>query len=65
MQKKYIRCSVNLFDMKNKFKSEKLYRHITTPAYYRLYLPNLLSNIEKIIYLDGDTLTFDDLKKNV
>jgi lipopolysaccharide biosynthesis glycosyltransferase len=65
LEKKYIRCSVNLFDMKNfLFQKAILSRHIrTSAAYYRLYLPNLLSNIDKIIYLDGDIITFDDLKK--
>ena len=64
-EKKYIRCSVNLFDMKNfLFQKAILSRHIIiSAAYYRLYLPNLLSNIDKIIYLDGDIITFDDLKK--
>ena len=36
---------------------------MTIVAYYRLSLSDLLPNIDKIIYLDGDTLTFDNLKK--
>ena len=44
------------------FQKAILSRHIIiSAAYYRLYLPNLLSNIDKIIYLDGDIITFDDL----
>ena len=47
-----------------KFKNAKLSHHIKTiAAYYRLILPELLPNINKIIYLDGDTLTLDDLKE--
>ena len=36
---------------------------MTTVAYYRLCLSDLFPNIDKMIYLDGDTLTFDNLKK--
>ena len=52
-------------DMENSmFQNAPLSRHITTiAAYFRLYLPNLLPNVDKIIYLDGDTITFDDLKE--
>lgn len=65
-EEKYQRkCSINLFNMTNfKFQNARLSGHIqTNAAYYRLVLPNLLPNIDKIIYLDGDTLTFDDLKE--
>ncbi len=48
------------------FKNASLSRNIITLAsYYRLSLPDLFPDIDKILYLDGDTLTFDDLKKNV
>ena len=65
LEKKYNRCSVNLYDMKYfLFKNATLSRYIKTLAtYYRLSLSDLLPNVDKIIYLDGDTLTFDDLKK--
>ena len=36
---------------------------MTLTLYYRLSLSELLPNIDKMIYLDGDTLTFDDLKE--
>ena len=36
---------------------------ITTPAYYRLSLSDLLPNLNKIIWIDGDTITFKDLKE--
>ena len=66
LEKKYPnKCSINLINMTNfKFKNAKLSHHIKTiAAYYRLILPELLPNINKIIYLDGDTLTLDDLKE--
>ena len=63
--KYYDKCSINLIDMKNfKFKNAFLSGHINTiAAYYRIVLSELLPNIDKIIYLDGDTLTFNDLKE--
>ena len=65
-EKKYPnKCSINLKNMTNfKFKNAKLSRNIQTIAtYYRLILPELLPNINKIIYIDGDTLILDDLKE--
>ena len=50
--------------MTDQFKTAKLTKkRITRPAYYRLALPILLPNINKIIYLDGDTITLIDLKE--
>ena len=63
LEKKYPRCSVNLIDMEDKFKNANDKGHITTPAYYRLALSDILPKLDKIIWLDGDTLTFGDLKK--
>ncbi len=55
--------TVNLIDMQKKFKKAKKDRHIKTPAYYRLSLSTLLPFIDRIIWLDGDTITFKDLKE--
>lgn len=66
LEKKYQnKCSINLINMTNfKFKNEWLSRHINTiSTYYRLVLPDILPNIDKIIYLDGDRITFKDLKE--
>ena len=65
-EKKYPnKCSINLKNMTNfKFKNAKLSGPMQSIAtYYRLILPELLPNINKIIYLDGDTLILDDLKE--
>jgi lipopolysaccharide biosynthesis glycosyltransferase len=65
-EKKYPnKCSINLKNMTNfKFKNAKLSGRMQSIAtYYRLILPELLPNINKIIYLDGDTLILDDLKE--
>ena len=47
--------------MGNAFKEAKSNSNFTTPAYYRLNLSELLPNLDKIIWLDGDTVTFKDL----
>ena len=53
----------NFFNIGNKYKNLPLSFKLATPAYYRLSLQDLLLDIKKIIYLDGDTLIFEDLKE--
>ena len=57
------RCSIIYINMGNKYKDLQLNYKLSTPAYYRLSLPELLLDVKKIIYLDGDTLVFEDLKE--
>ena len=59
--KHYPDCSVNLIDMKDKFSKVQVGGHITTPTYYRLNLPSLLSKHDKVLYIDGDTVVNKDL----
>ncbi len=47
--------------MGNKYKGLKLNFRLATSAYYRLSLHELLPNVKRIIYMDGDTLVFEDL----
>ena len=54
-------CEVIFINMGDKFKDEKTNKKITTPAYYRLELHNLLPNVDRIIWMDGDTAVFEDL----
>ena len=35
--------------------------HISTPTFYRLQFPELLTEFRECIYLDGDTLVLDDI----
>jgi len=65
LERKYKNCKINLIDMTEdfKFKNASTSKIITTPSYYRLILPELLPNIHKIIYLDGDTLVLTDIKE--
>ena len=57
----YMRTKIFFLDMENKYKGLKLNFRIATPAYYRLSLHELLPDVKRIIYLDGDTLIFEDL----
>lgn len=58
---KYEGCAINLIDMADKYVAANQSGYITTPAYYRLALSEVLPDIDKIIWLDGDTITFTDL----
>lgn len=55
------KCKIIFIDMGIKFQGVKITDRVKTPAYYRLELPDLLPNISQIIYMDGDTLIFEDL----
>lgn len=61
LQNKYRDCAINLINMTDKYNNAHTDPKITTPTYYRLSLSDVLPNLEKIIWLDGDTLTFHDL----
>lgn len=60
-QEDYENCQVNIIDMKNSYREVSVVRHLSTAAYYRLKLPSLLPNIDKILYIDGDTIAQQDL----
>ena len=62
LERKYSGCSINLIDMTDKYKNAYDIGHITTPAYYRLSLSDLLPDKDKVLWLDGDTLVFKDLR---
>ena len=64
LEKKYEgKCHIHLINMGEQFKNANDKGHITTPAYYRLALSELLVNLDKIIWLDGDTLVLQDLNQ--
>ena len=54
-------CEVIFIDMGSKFKGADTNIKIPTAAYYRLELPNLLPNVNRVIWMDGDTAVFEDL----
>ena len=62
IEKKYPqKCSIIYMNMGNKYKNLQISYKLSTPAYYRLSLQDILPEIDRIIYLDGDTLIFEDL----
>lgn len=61
LENKYEKCKIHTIDMGDKYKHANDRGHITTPAYYRLSLSELLPDLDKILWIDGDTLTFKDL----
>ena len=62
--RKFCNYSITCLKIGNEFESVKLnIPHITTPTYYRLLLPKLLTKYEKCIYLDGDTIVCGDLQE--
>lgn len=57
-----LQCQVIIIKMKDKIKMKTIItKRFPLPAYYRLKLPSLLKEYNRVIYLDGDTLTFVDL----
>ena len=61
LENKYQRCKVNIIEL-----SDDIIKHANTKryplsAYYRLLLSELIPDLNRIIYLDGDTLIYRDL----
>ena len=63
LQGKYDKCKINLIDMADKYRNANDKGAITTPTYYRLSLSELIPDRDKIIWLDGDTITYTDLRE--
>lgn len=58
----YPQCTLKVIDMGDAFHNIKMtIGHITSQTYYRLYIPELLPNHKKCLYLDGDIIVNDDL----
>lgn len=56
------KCSINLINMKNKYEDLPFKKNIMmAPAYYRLDIHNIVKDRNRGIWLDGDTLVFEDL----
>lgn len=54
-------CEIIFINMEDKYKNEKTDKRIKTPAYYKLSLHDLLPNVKRAVWLDGDTGIFGDL----
>jgi len=56
-------CKINFINMGNKYEGKDTNEKITTATYYRLDLHNLLPDVDRVIYMDGDTAIFQDLSE--
>ena len=61
LEKKYDRCEVNILEISNEIIPNANVKRYPFAAYYRLLLADLVPEFNRIIYLDGDTLIYDDL----
>ncbi len=57
----YKNVSVELIDMKNQFNKAFVSSYITSATYYRCNIPSLLKQYDKVLYIDVDTATTEDL----
>lgn len=55
------RFSIEFIDMTSQFSNAFESRHVSKAAYYRLAIFNLFSELNKIIYLDADSLVLSDI----
>ena len=58
--KKYYDVIINYYFIPNYFKDLRKWRG-SLAIYYKLLIPLLFPNIERMIHLDGDTMVFKDL----
>ena len=60
-------CEINIVKIDEslfeQYKQIKTHSYVTTATYYRLKLPSLLPNVERIIYLDCDVIVNSSLKE--
>ena len=56
-------CFFNFYNVGNNFKGFIHGRNRTIAGFYRIILGKLIPNINKIIYLDGDTIIYKDLSE--
>lgn len=54
---------INYYIIPNIFKNWKKWRDNTDSHYYKLLIPMLFQNLERILYLDGDTLAYKDISE--
>ena len=61
IKEKYSNCKINLIHMGKKFSNFSFNRYKSAAVYYRLELSDLITDFDKIIYLDVDTIVHKDL----
>ena len=65
LEEKYDRCKVVFFELTNENLSNARVNRYPMAAYYRLLLADLIPDINRVIYLDGDTIVFTDLSEMI
>ena len=63
LEKKYDRCEVNIIEISDENLKNANTKRYPLAAYYRLILAEIIPDLNRIIYLDGDTLIYDDLSE--
>ena len=64
LEKKFPNTKILFVLMKDAFKNVGVQiAHITTPAYYRLKMPEIIKDYNKALYLDVDTVVMGDLSE--
>lgn len=61
LEQKYSRCKVNIIEINDNIFRDVTISRYPLPTYYRLLLAELLPFLNRIIYLDGDTIVLTDL----
>ena len=56
-------CNITFLPVRNEFTTAFEIRGITTPAYYRLIIPEIIPQYDKILYSDVDVIFREDLSK--
>lgn len=52
---------INFINMQNAFEDANTSPYVSTSSYYRIRLPSLLSDIDRVLYIDTDVINFADL----
>ena len=60
LEKRYFNCIITFIDMKNEYRTA-VRGCLDISTYYRLKLPRLIKNINRIIHIDSDSIIIKDL----
>lgn len=55
--------SIQFLDLEGEFKNQAVHMHFSRATFYRLIIDKLISDREKVLYIDCDTIVLDDVSK--
>lgn len=55
--------SIQFLDLENEFKNQATHMHFSRATFYRLIIDKLITDREKVLYIDCDTIVLDDINK--